>query len=341
MPLPKIVFAVILLLMGALFSVVPGLTRPDLFFAVTVAPDFRQTDDARRILRRFWMIVWTSTLAAILVELATGLALVSLLILAAGFLGALVTSHGRVLAYTAAPSSVVEINLAAPREGLPGGPIVALLPVFALAVLAAWVGLNWDRLPPRFPVHWGFQGPDRWVTTNPGTVFGFFALQAFLCLLLAGSAWGVLNLSRRVSTSGARAASERHFRRRVVQLMIVAEFFVACPAWFALFQPSGTIMNVWGAALAVIMLIFAVNLIHLGQGGSRDALPASAEADGDHTPDACWKWGVFYFNPADPAILIEKRFGIGYTLNLGNRWSWGVLAVLILVPLALAGLLLR
>jgi uncharacterized membrane protein len=123
--------------------------------------------------------------------------------------------------------------------------------------------------------------------------------------------------------------------------MIVAEFFVACPAWFALFQPSGTIMNVWGAALAVIMLIFAVNLIHLGQGGSRDALPASAEADGDHTPDACWKWGVFYFNPADPAILIEKRFGIGYTLNLGNRWSWGVLAVLILVPLALAGLLLR
>jgi uncharacterized membrane protein len=89
------------------------------------------------------------------------------------------------------------------------------------------------------------------------------------------------------------------------------------------------------------MLVFAVNLIHLGQGGSRAVVPEQAASEGDRTPDACWKWGVFYFNPADPAILIEKRFGIGYTLNFGNRWSWGVMAVLILVPLALAGLLLR
>src|SRR5580704_2578952 len=177
MLLPKIVFTVILMLMGALFSIIPGLTRPDLFFAVTVAPDFRQTAGAGRILRRFWMMVWMSTLAAIAVALAAGLTLVSLLILSAGFLGALVTSHGRALAYAAAPRSVVEVNLAAPREGLPGGPIVALLPLLFLAALGVWVGLNWDQLPTRFPVHWGFQGPDRFVTTTPATVFGFLALQ--------------------------------------------------------------------------------------------------------------------------------------------------------------------
>jgi uncharacterized membrane protein len=341
MPLPKIIFTVILLLMGGLFSIIPGLTRADLFFAVTVTPDFRQTADARRILQRFWTIVWTSTVAAIVVELATGLTLISLLILAGGFLSALVSSHGRALACAAAPNPVLEVNLGAPREGLPGGPIVALLPVLSLAGLGLWVGLNWDRLPPRFPVHWGFQGPDRWVTTTPTAMFGLLALQTFLCLLLAGSAWGVLNLSRRVSTSGSRAASERHFRRRVVQLMIVAEFFIACPAWFAFFQPSALLMNVWGAALAVVMLVFVVSLIHLGQGGSREADPAPAAAEGDHTPDACWKWGVFYFNPADPAILTEKRFGIGYTLNFGNRWSWAVMFAVLLIPLALAGLLLR
>jgi hypothetical protein len=158
MPLPKIIFTVILLLMGALFSIVPGLTRPDLFFAVTVSPDFRQTAAARRILQRFWMLVWTSTLAAVAVELATGLALISLLILAAGFLGALVSSHGRALAYAAAPHPVLEVNLAAPREGLPAGPIVTLLPVLSLAGLGLWVGLNWDRLPTHFPVQLGIPG---------------------------------------------------------------------------------------------------------------------------------------------------------------------------------------
>ena len=340
MPVPKIIFTVVLLLISALFSIIPGLTRPDLFFAVTVPLQFRQTADAKRILRRFRIIVWSSMLAAIAVELATGLALVALLIVAAGFFGALVSSHGRALAYAAAPSSILEVNLAAPREGLPGGPIVALLPVASLIALGVWAELNFDRLPPRFPLHWGFEGPDQWVATTPSTLFGFLASLALLCLFLAGSAWGVLNLSRRVSTTGARAASERNFRRRIVQLMIVIEFFVACPAWFALFQPSAMIMNIWGSALAVVILGFVFSLIRLGQGGSRAAL-ATGTAQGDHTPDACWKWGVFYFNPADPSILIEKRFGIGYTLNLGNRWSWAALAVLILVPLALTGLLLR
>jgi len=341
MPIPKIIFTVILLLMSALFSLVPGLTRPDLFFAVTVAPEFRQTADARRILRRFGIIVWGSTLAAITIELATGLALVALLILVAGFLGALVSSHSRVLAYAAAPSSTLEVNLAAPREGLPGGPMVALLPVVAMVGLGVWVGFNRDRLPQSFPVHWGFEGPDRWVTTTPDTLFGFLAIQVFLCLLLAGSAWAVLNWSRRISTAGPSARGERHFRRRIVQLMITIEFFIACPAWFALFQPSATIMNVWGAALAIVTVGFGISLVHLGQGGSRESLAAGAAPRGDHTPDACWKWGVLYFNPADPSIIIEKRFGIGYTLNFGNRWSWGVMAVLILVPLALTGILLR
>jgi uncharacterized membrane protein len=341
MPLEKIIFTVILLLMSALFSIIPGLTRPDLFFAVTVTPEFRPTADAKRILGRFRTIVWTSALAAIAIELASGLVLAALLIVAAGFLGALVSSHQLALAYATAPNSVLEVNLEAPREGLPGGPIVALLPVGSVVALGVWANLNLDRLPQRFPVHWGFEGPDRWVVTTPASVFGFLAIQVFLCILMVGSALAVLHWSRRISTAGPRAAGERHFRRRVVLLMIVTEYFVACPAWFALFQPSATIMNAWGLALGIVIVAFAISLIHLGQGGSREAVAAGGAPLGDRTPAACWKWGVFYFNPADPSFLVEKRFGIGYTLNFGNRWSWAALAVLILIPLALSGLLLR
>ena len=41
----------------------------------------------------------------------------------------------------------------------------------------------------------------------------------------------------------------------------------------------------------------------------------------DRERDACWKWGVFYFNPDDPSILVEKRSGLGYTLNFGTLWD--------------------
>ena len=64
---------------------------------------------------------------------------------------------------------------------------------------------------------------------------------------------------------------------------------------------------------------------------------------GERPPDKTWK-GIFYSNPDDPSLLVPKRFGIGYTLNFGNPWSWAVLALIVLMavlPFILTGILLR
>jgi len=50
---------------------------------------------------------------------------------------------------------------------------------------------------------------------------------------------------------------------------------------------------------------------------------------GGPPPDEGWK-GWFYSNPNDPALLVPKRYGVGFTLNFGNPWSWAVLALIIL-----------
>jgi uncharacterized membrane protein len=335
-----LLFTLLLILMGGLFQFIPALTRPDLFFAVTVLPEFRRTADARGILRRYRTIVWSTTLASIILELAAGIVVVSMLFQLMGFLLALAAGHRACLTYATVPSSIVEVDLAMPQERLPGGPIVALLPVLFIGALGVWVCFHWDRLPAHFPVHWGFNGPDRWVATTPAAVFGFLALHASLCLLLAGLAWGLLYRSRRVSTSGAGVAAELRFRRRVVQLLIVTAYFLVCPAWFGLFRTVSAAINIWGFALTAVVFAFTVSLIRGGQGGGRTALNAGATPVGDRTPDACWKWGLFYVNPEDPSILIEKRFGIGYTLNFGNRWTWVVLVV-VLVPSAAGFIFLR
>ncbi len=57
-------------------------------------------------------------------------------------------------------------------------------------------------------------------------------------------------------------------------------------------------------------------------------VPILARRD-DRTPDRCWKAGIFYVNPADPALFVEKRVGIGYTLNFGNPWSWIMLVLIV------------
>ena len=54
--------------------------------------------------------------------------------------------------------------------------------------------------------------------------------------------------------------------------------------------------------------------------------------------DSKWALGMFYFNPADPSIFVEKRSGIGQTLNFGRPAAWIVIAgiaVFIIVALVL------
>ena len=168
----------------------------------------------------------------------------------------------------------------------------------------------------------------------PVTVFITFS-GWLLCLFLAGTAWATFAWSRRVATAGPPATAERRFRRRVAWLVIVTEYFLVFPPTAAILSFSATAMTIWGGLLTAAVLIFLVAIARSGQGGSRTVAGTSGSPAGDGTPDACWKWGLVYINPADPAILVEKRFGIGYTLNLGNRWSWVILAALLMPAVAL------
>ena len=42
--------------------------------------------------------------------------------------------------------------------------------------------------------------------------------------------------------------------------------------------------------------------------------------------NARWILGIWYVDHTDPSILVESRFGIGYTMNLGNRVAQVLLA---------------
>ena len=76
--------------------------------------------------------------------------------------------------------------------------------------------------------------------------------------------------------------------------------------------------------IMVSMIVFAlVGLIYVikqyGQGGSFIEQSAEAgELTGGLADNAHWICGVLYINREDPSMIIENRFGIGYTMNYGN-----------------------
>lgn len=307
----------------------PAWTRPDVFFAVTVDPAFRRQEAGRRVLRLYRTILWTTAVLTVALLLSTKLQATALLGLV-GFLVALALAHRRVLAHAASAPGTVEVDLSAPSETFPGGALAAFLPLVSSALLALWASRHWSRLPQRIPVHMGLHGADRWVTRTTAGVYGFIGAQAALSMIFVLSAWGILHWSRRISGQGTDAASDRRYRRVNVYLFLAIGYLLAAAAWITLLKPAAA--GLAGLAMMLMILVCYFLLIRVNQ-------HTAAAARGDRTPDSCWKLGMFYINAADPSVFVAKRFGIGYTINFGNRWTWLVFGVILIA--AVSGLLLR
>jgi uncharacterized membrane protein len=110
--------------------------------------------------------------------------------------------------------------------------------------------------------------------------------------------------------------------------------------------PEEPLPAFWPIMLGQTLLVGSVFYIayRAGQGGWRLGSAGEGEppADGaapvgDRTPDECWKLGLIYFNRNDPALFVEKRFGIGWTVNMANPQAWLVIGgILLFVAATLA-----
>ncbi|MGD1083909.1 MAG: DUF5808 domain-containing protein [Verrucomicrobiota bacterium] len=344
---------------AALFT--PRLSRPDLFFAVTVNPSFRQSPAGREILRRYDRCVVIVAVVALLlvgfVQLGTP-ALVKFGLLGpmflelAGWFGAFLAARRRAMPYHEEPTAQREAALRPREVSLPGGWPAQAGPFLILAAVFFCLWWRWDSIPARIPIHWGVGGrPDGWASKHPASVFGGAMIGLLTCSFLASLWYAVLRGVRRIHSSGPRAAREARFIRAISFFLLGMEYWLAL--LFGLLSlaalrpnPEAPLEAFWPMMLGQTLVIGAVFFIayRAGQGGWRwrrpgesEPLPAEDAPVGDRTPDECWKLGVFYVNQNDPALFVEKRFGIGWTLNLANPRAWLVIGgILLFVSATLA-----
>jgi uncharacterized membrane protein len=355
----------VLVVLAAVAWLAPGFARPGRLFSVTVQPWLRGTPEGRRILWRYRLEVAAHLLIAIcllvLPNRAAGApipwfaaALAGLGWLLAGGFAAYRGARRQVLPHGVDPAAVQEAETLRRRVELPGGWTLQVGPFAAAAGAALYLRSRWDELPERFPIHWGFDGrPNGWANRNPAGVFGPLLVAA----VVAGSMALFASLLRRDrNTRGAEpaAAAERRFRCAVLWALLATEYLVVMVAIQVSLLPlaaaaaGGTPAPPRIAPFVALILTFVVTvtviLARIGRGAARHARapgglaprqPGAASL-GDHSPDRRWKAGIFYVDPDDPAIFVEKRFGIGYTLNFGHPMSWLILGVSILGPLAVA-----
>ncbi|SIS40374.1 DUF1648 domain-containing protein [Salimicrobium flavidum] len=135
------------------------------------------------------------------------------------------------------------------------------------------------------------------------------------------------------------------FRRRwslftIVSSVILTLVFVVPQVSFVYDLPVTFMMIVPFLAALIIVVGAIVLSATTGQGGSRVTnVSGKNEEILDRDDDQYWKLGQIYFNPNDPSIFLEKRFGVGWTVNFARPMSWvfllGIIGIAILLPVLL------
>jgi uncharacterized membrane protein len=303
---------------GAVLFAIPNMTRREILFAVPVPPDFRQGPAGRHAITMFRLIVAAVVLAGIGVFLLFPTRLIDE-VQPAVILGTPISAAiAFYWQYRTLTPYAVEIPrkraaaLTTAPDRLPWFVWLGGCPFSVLGAAALYLYLNWDRIPERFPVQWGIDGPNRWADRTIKDVYGQLAFAGELCVLLL-----IMGIA------GWYGARRSHSRPVILGGIIAIEFVIGCMVAVIAMQPVlgvpvWTIMLGTVAALISIIVVMASKMSHLGE-------PL------DPMPQGCWKGGVIYYNPNDPVVFVEKRGGLGYTFNFGNRWSWILLAGLLVV----------
>ena len=198
--------------------------------------------------------------------------------------------------------------------------------------------------------------PNVWAAKTPFSVMFYSLVGAIkLAILFGVSIFFVVRAKLQISTQDPALSFAQHrlYRRYVSHgfgIMTVGFIIISTLVCFkGLFPDFPLTAALYRIAMIVSCLPLLVILFVSGQGGCKlkpktskeDSLAAGYENNetkeifpgrGD---DKYWKLGAFYYNPDDPVLMIEDRFGVGIDLNYSHPAAKvvTVLAVVTLVAL--------
>ncbi len=190
-----------------------------------------------------------------------------------------------------------------------------LLAAAGLAVLAAFYTQVFPLLPDPLPSHFNVHGiADGWTpkTQLRWIIFGV-PIAAWLLLFVVG----IISSMIPSDTAKAKIAAMHPMRGLLVLGMsILMGICLVIPLLGLTVLYGGVVVMFVCLALTIIFTVLETNKLLA------------------HEPDAVnYRYGVFYVNPDDTRLWVEKRIGVGMTLNYARPAAWWISSLFILIVL--------
>ena len=192
-----------------------------------------------------------------------------------------------------------------------------------LTFVYAWL---LPRLPDRVPIHFDGRGRANGWTDKAHLPWVILAIPLLFWLLLWGIGWIGSKIETEAAGATALASASAFEPLRGFLGLGMALLMMGCLAAPVL----GTVTILVGVAVFFLCLVLGIAFM------AREMRRAFAHLPkGKHD-----RWGLFYRNPEDPRLWVEKRLGVGWTLNYAHRAAWWVTALLLLPMFAVLGLVI-
>ncbi|SDJ33829.1 DUF1648 domain-containing protein [Salimicrobium halophilum] len=203
----------------------------------------------------------------------------------------------------------------------------------------------YPQMPEELPMQYGLNGE---VTNVAEKSYRSALMLPMVQLYLTGIFFFVNTVIGRAKQQTSAENPEKSvqqqviFRRRwslftILSSILLTLIFIVPPISFVYELPPMLMMIIPMAAAIGIVIGAIILSATTGQGGSRVSTVAGKDAEVvDRDDDRYWKLGQIYFNPNDPSIFLEKRFGVGWTVNFARPLAWvfllGIIGIAVLLP---------
>lgn len=248
--------------------------------------------------------------------------------------------------WAARATSAVVVDITPESRLLPSGWwLLSFGAIIGLTLLLTV--LLYPNAPQQIPQHSDLYGRvDAYLPKSPGAFAPMPIIQLFMAALFAFIYWVVRTAKRQLDPEHPQESRQSQLRFRRAWLVFTLVCGNLTLLLFSLFQLASLgvlsmgLSSALSLGIALAILVYACLLgALLGQGGSRLRAGTPGKYISARDDDRYWKMGWLYYNPEDPALFVEKRFGVGWTSNFARPMTYlflfGLLALVVLLPLIL------
>lgn len=201
----------------------------------------------------------------------------------------------------------------------------------------------YPSLPDKIPSHWDLIGNvDGWMNKSIWTVLLMPFTQLFMGAIMYLTYYFIMKSKKQLNPNNPELSIKKNikFVRVWGVYLLVSTIGLQLIFTYGNMATLGIVNNMKiftfiTLFLTVIMVIGAIVIgVKVGQGGDRLKLDGKEESFDkyDIDDDQYWKLGnSIYYNKEDPSIIIEKRVGIGWTVNAGTTVGMIILIVPIII----------